>query len=185
MNTGKRTMTRTFVATIVVALIAGVTIIGLAAQQGPPPDRPGGLVGPGGQGPGHLMARGGFGRGLRAATFNMMLRGLRALDLTEAQRDQVKNALQSHKDEFKAIAREMIAARGALGDAVTADTVDDTAIKAASAKVAELELQSALLRAKVHGEVFAQLTPEQQRKAKTMREQAKGRITALLQRLLE
>ena len=185
MNTGKRTMTRTFVATIVVALIAGVTIIGLAAQQGPPPDRPGGLVGPGGQGPGHLMARGGFGRGLRAATFNMMLRGLRALDLTEAQRDQVKNALQSHKDEFKAIAREMIAARGALRDAVTADTVDDTAIKAASAKVAELELQSALLRAKVHGEVFAQLTPEQQRKAKTMRAQAKGRITALLQRLLE
>jgi Spy/CpxP family protein refolding chaperone len=170
---------------MVVALIAGVTIIGLAAQQGPPPDRPGGLVGPGGQGPGDLMALGGFGRGLRAATFNMMLRGLRALDLTEAQRDQVKNALQSHKDEFKTIAREMIAARGALGDAATADTIDEDAIRAASGRVAEVELSAALLRARVHAEVFALLTPEQQQKAKAMREKAKGRITALLQHLLE
>ena len=185
MNTRNRTMTRTVVATIGVALIAVLTMIGVTAQQGPPPDRTGGLVGPGGQGPGHLMALGGFGRGLRAATFNMMLRGLRALDLTEAQRDQAKNALQSHKDEFKAIAREMIAARGALGDAVTADTIDQDAIRAASGRVAEVELSAALLRARVHAEVFALLTPEQQQKAKAMREKAKGHITALLQRLLE
>jgi Spy/CpxP family protein refolding chaperone len=93
--------------------------------------------------------------------------------------------MQSHRDEFKAIARDAIAARSALGDAVTADTIDQNAIRALSAKVAEVELSAALLRARVHAEVFALLTPEQQQKAKELRENAKGRIKGAIARRLE
>jgi protein CpxP len=84
--------------------------------------------------------------------------------------------VQSHRDAFKAIADRAIAAREALGDAVTADTFDESAIRAKAGEVAAVELDVALLRAKVYAEVFALLTPEQQAKAKQLRAEGKGRI---------
>jgi len=68
---------------------------------------------------------------------------------------------------------------------VTADTVDDAAIKAAAARVAEVEVRAALLRATVHRDVFGLLTPEQQQKAKTMRNDAKARVRKAIDRVLE
>jgi Spy/CpxP family protein refolding chaperone len=167
---------RSVAATVAAALVIGVAAVGLAAQQTPPRASGNGQ---------YQMGPGGVGLRMHQAMRRMFLKGVRALDLTADQKAQIKTTLQGHREEFKAIARDMAAARLALNDAVTADTVDDAAIKAASARVAEVNVRAALLRANVHREVFGLLTPDQQQKAKTMRESAKTRVRKAIDRALE
>ena len=158
------------------ALVIGLAVVGLSAQQ---PARGGARNGQYG------MGAGAFGLKLHAAMRGMFLKGVKALDLTAEQKTQIRTAMQGHREEFKAIARDMAGARGALNDTVTADTIDDAAIKAASARVAEVEARAALLRANVHRELFGLLTPEQQQKAKAMRAQTKARVRKAIDRALE
>lgn len=147
-----------------------------AAQKAPPP--------PQGQGP-CQMGMGPMQRGRGGPLGPMVMRGLRELNLTEEQRGQLKSVMDSHKDEFKAIGKRMMAAREALGDLVTSDAADETAIRDQAAAIAVVEGDAALLRAKVHTEVFALLTPDQREKAKAMRGQAKGRLKQIVSRVLQ
>jgi Spy/CpxP family protein refolding chaperone len=151
------------------ALVTGTGVAVTAArEQGPRGFM--GQIGPGGpgRGPG---GPGGF------------VPGLRALDLTETQREQVKAAMESHKAEFEAQATKMQAARQALDAVVTADTLDEAAIRQKSADVAVVEADGAVLRAKVHTEVWALLTPEQQQKAKTLQAQRESRRGQIRERV--
>ena len=116
-----------------------------------------------------------MGRGGRGPMGGMIMHGILQLNLTDAQKEQLKTLTESHKDEFKTIADNMMAKRGQLGDLVTADTIDEAAIRAKSAEIAAVEADAAVLRAKVHAQVFALLTPEQQAKAKQLRADGKGR----------
>jgi Spy/CpxP family protein refolding chaperone len=162
---------RAGVAAIVVAVMVGAAAAGVAAQQASPTrqgDRP-------------SLAGRWFGVGPRAMAVGL---ALRALDLTEAQRDSIAGVMQAHRDEFKDIARAAMGARRALDDAVTAETTDPEVIRAAAARVAEADLAAALLRAKVHAEVFAVLTAEQRLKATTMREKAWSRVARAIERRL-
>jgi Spy/CpxP family protein refolding chaperone len=158
------------------ALVVGVAVVGLSAQQ---PARGGARNGQSGMGPGA------FGLRVHAAMRGMFLKGVQALELTAEQKTQLRAAMKGHRDEFKAIAREMAGAQSALNDAVTADAVDEAAIKAASARVAEVDVRAALLRANVHREMFGLLTPEQQQKAKALRDGAKARIRKAIDQFLE
>lgn len=182
--------------TFAIAVVGGIALATLAAQQGPLPGGPGrggfmGRGGPGqgggfGLGPGGGFRQGrGIGRGGGGPLGPMVMRGLRELDLTEDQRGQLKGVMDSHKAEFKAIGERMMAAREALGDLVTSDAADETAIRAKAAAIAVVEGDAAVLRARVRAEVFALLTPEQQEKAKAMRGQAKGRIKQIVSRVLQ
>lgn len=119
--------------------------------------------GPGWGGP--EMARGGPAMGVG--------RGLGQLGLTAEQREQVKAIRQAHQDEFKALADRGLPARRALADAIAAG--DEAAIRKASADLASVQTDRALLAAKVHEEIFKILTPEQQQKAKELRETAQQR----------
>jgi len=157
------------------ALVIGVAVVGLSAQQPLGRGTGGGEFGRG---------AGAFGLRIHAAMRGMFLRGVRALELTDDQKAQIRIALKGHREDFRSIAQDMVAAKSALNDAVTADTVDEAAIRAASAKVADVEVRAALLRATVHRDVFGLLSPDQQQKAKTMRENAKARIRAAVDRAL-
>jgi protein CpxP len=101
---------------------------------------------------------------------------LRALDLTEAQREQVKQVMQSHQTEFKEIGDRLRTARQALDAAVTADTLDEQAVRARATEAAAIEGDAAVLRAKVHQEVYGLLTSEQQTRAKELKAQAEQRM---------
>ena len=171
---------------IAVVFVAAIAVVSLGAQQGPPQGRgrgmgpgqgmgPGGMGGPG-SGRGFGMMRGPMGPGGRGPMGQMLMHGLGQLNLTDAQKEQIKAAMESHKDEFKAIADRMIASREALGDTVTAGGFDEAAIRAKAAEVAAVEADAAVLRAKVHAQVFALLTPEQQARANQLRAEAKDRI---------
>ncbi len=158
---------------------AGVTVT-LARDQDPQrPSGFGGQMSPGGpsgrgmRGPGRPGGPGGPGG---------IIQGLRALDLSETQREQVQAAMASHRAEFEAQAKKLGTARKALHDTMTAETFDEAAIRQMSAEVAAVEADGAVLQAKVHGEVWALLTPEQQQKARQLRTQMEQRIGQMRER---
>lgn len=158
-------MTRTWkIATGValgVALLAGTGAAVVAArEQGP---GPGGAMGrrggPGG--PGGPMG---------------ILPGLRGLDLSASQREQITTAMDAHKAEFEAQFQKAGTARKALNDAVVAETFDEGTIRQKAADLAIVEADGAVLRARVHSEVWALLTAEQQTKARAQMAQRADQV---------
>jgi Spy/CpxP family protein refolding chaperone len=91
--------------------------------------------------------------------------GLRALDLTDAQREQVRGIEQSHRDERRQLAERLRTAHVGLQEVVQATSFDEAAIRSRSAEVAAVQADMAVLRARIRGEVWAILTPEQQQTA--------------------
>jgi periplasmic protein CpxP/Spy len=164
-----KTLLRVTVVASVLA-VSGVALTTMYAQDGPPPAGParqrmgpGGPGGPGfGPGPGGPLGDLGF--------------QLRGLELTDAQREQVRGVMQSHDAAFKEIGERMRTARQALDGVVTADTVDEAGIRAKAAEVAAVDADAAVLRARVHQEVFSLLTAEQQAKARELRAQMQERM---------
>lgn len=140
---------RVLIAAGIVAAVAGGAV---ALAQAPAPG------GPGVHGPGR-GGRGGPGADV----------GLRGVDLTDAQRDQVRAIHESHRSEFDAARTKLRDAHRAFAEATGAATIDEAAIRARSAEVAAAMADEAILRAKVRAEVFAILTPEQQQKANEVR----------------
>jgi Spy/CpxP family protein refolding chaperone len=130
-----------------------------------PPFR-GGRMGPGGPGP-----VGGPGGPMG------MLRMLGPqLNLTDAQRDQIKAIADVHKEEWKALADRERAAHTALDVAIAADTVNEAAIRQKSADASAVDADVAVARAHAHAEVFQILTADQKTQLKTMqgRRQRRG-----------
>lgn len=152
------------------AVIVGVLLAG-SSTAAQPPGRGGWGLGPG-PGRGMMGPGGPFGLGF----------ALGRLDVTDAQRQQIRTIVQSHRQEFQALAERRRTAQHALQAAITADPLDEAAIRSASAALAEVQADDAVLRAKVHREVFAVLTPEQQAKAKALREEAQKRAEQRRQR---
>jgi Spy/CpxP family protein refolding chaperone len=101
---------------------------------------------------------------------------LRELDLTDAQHQQVRTIMESHRDEQKAVGDRMQAARKALHEAIAADAFNEAAIRAAAVEIGAAEGDAAVLQAKIHGEVIAILTPEQVKKAKELRAEMENRM---------
>jgi Spy/CpxP family protein refolding chaperone len=97
----------------------------------------------------------------------------RQLDLTSAQRDQIRAVADSHRDEWKALADRARTAHQALMDAVTADSgVDEGLIRQKSADVAAIEADMAVARAHAFAEVSQILTADQKAKLKDLKAQA-------------
>jgi protein CpxP len=162
---------------VITAAIGFATTVQLAARnsQGGGQDP---AVQGGGRGPG-MMGRGMMGPGgpgMRGGPGGMFGLPLRELDLTDAQREQVKAIMASHRDEQKAAGDKMMAARKALHEAIAAETFNEAAIRAAAGEVGAAEADAAVLQAKIHGEVFAILTPEQVKKAKELRSEMENRM---------
>src|SRR5262249_19952121 len=104
-------MKRVVIAAALAAALAGGSALAIAQ----PPQGGPGMHGPGGP-------RGGPGG-------PMMDFGLRGIDLTDAQKEQVKTIMDSHKSEFDQIRTRMRDAQRAFGDATQADTIDEAAIR--------------------------------------------------------
>jgi periplasmic protein CpxP/Spy len=135
----------------------------------------------GGRRGGHHFGRG-FGPGGPGGPGGLPLR---QLDLTDAQREQVKGIFDSHKDEFRAIGERMKTARQAQAAAIETQPIDEAAIRAKAADLAAVEADAAVLRAKVQAAVFQVLTPEQQEKAKTLKAEREKRRAEMRERFQE
>ena len=167
-----------------VAAMVTTAFVHAQAQDGagaaPPTHERRGPGGPGGPG-GFTGGPGGFGRG----GFGGPMALLRQLDLTDEQRAQVRQVMESHRDEQRAIGERVMAAHRAQEDAVTAPQFDEQVIRTKSAELAAVEADAAVLQAKVHSEVFALLTPEQQAKAAELKAQRQAQAQQFRERMKE
>jgi periplasmic protein CpxP/Spy len=110
----------------------------------------------GGRGFGHPgMGRGGF--------------PLAQLDLTDAQREQVRTAMQRHGEDMKTIGQRLREAHQAQRAAVESVPVNEALIRSTSQALATAQTDMALLQARIHNEVWNLLTPDQQAKAKELK----------------
>jgi Spy/CpxP family protein refolding chaperone len=128
-------------------------------------------------GPGPFMGRGRGGPGGpmgMLGPLGPMIMG--RLNLTDAQRDQVKSVVQAHSSDMKAVGDRAFAARKTLEAVISADTVDESAIRARSADVATIEADMAVMRAQIRAEIWQILTPDQQQQAKTMQAEMEQRM---------
>jgi len=178
----------------VAAGAAAVMVLGLASagtqaarQQGDRPQvqRPAGpgggfgrgmmgappMGGPGLGGPGMRGGRGGPGGPL-----GILGPAARALELTDAQREQIRGVMEPHKAAFESLGPKRAEARKALHDAITADVLDEAAIRSQAAALAVIEADEAVLRATIHAGVVKVLTAEQQEKLKALRAEGEKRM---------
>jgi len=101
---------------------------------------------------------------------------LGALNLTDTQKGQVKSILDSHRDEMQSLGDKSRTAHQALDAAITADSIDESAIRARAADVGAVDADMAVLRAHIRAEVWQILTPEQQSQAKQMQADMQQRM---------
>lgn len=109
--------------------------------------------------------------------------GLRHLDLSDAQQEQVRGILQSNEAAFRDVGERLRTAQQNLQEAIAAPSFDETAIRARSAEVAVVQADAAVLRGKVHGEVWSILTAEQQQKAAELKAKIAERVEQRRQRM--
>jgi Spy/CpxP family protein refolding chaperone len=85
------------------------------------------------------------------------------LNLTDAQRAQIKTVLAGEKDSLKPLLGQLHDARKNLREAIQSGGANETAVRAASAKVAAVEGDLAVERMKIYGKISPILTDEQRR----------------------
>jgi Spy/CpxP family protein refolding chaperone len=145
--------------TVSAGLITGLlaTIVLTAADPRPdatprpaaPADRqPGGPGGAGGFG-GRGDAGGGPGRIFRGAT------------LTDAQRELLREAWQTHGDEMRKLAERLRTAEKELMQAILAEKQDEKGVREKADAVAKLQTEQTLLLAKLFAPIVPTLTAEQ------------------------
>ena len=146
------------------ALLASVLAGGITFAQGQGPGRRGagglgGFGGPGRGGPGGPGEPGGPG-GLP----------LRALNLSEAQQDQIKQLTEQYRAQNQNVGEQLRTALEAQRKAVDTLPVDEGLIRSTTQALVEAQTEMAVQQARLHGEIFALLTPDQQ--AQVMKLQA-------------
>ena len=147
----------------IVAVMAGGAVA-IFAQGGP--GRGAGALGPGGPG----------GRGF-AAGF-----ALGQLDLSDAQKQQVRDIMQRHRQQSQPVMDRLQQAMQAQRAAINAVPVNEQAVRQAAAALAAVQADMAVDQARMHADIFSILTVEQQEKAKQLEAQGQARAQERRQR---
>jgi protein CpxP len=135
---------------LVATLVAGTS----AFAQGP------------GRGPGHRGGRAG-GAGLPLAQ----------LELTDQQRQQVRDIHERSRDATQPLNERLQQARLAQQQAIEASPVDEARIRAAAQELADAQTELAVHRAKLRAEVFEVLTPAQREQAAKLSADRRARMS--------
>jgi len=134
-------------AVAVVTLLAG----GLVSAQGP---RGGGPGGPGARG---------FGLPLRE------------LQLTDAQKEQVRQIRSRHQAQMREAMTRLETARRTQRKAVETVPADEAQITSLTQDMVQAEVDAAIQTSRLNSEIWTVLTPDQQSQLKTLREQRQAR----------
>jgi protein CpxP len=144
------------------AIVAAVVAVGAAAHaQGPGPDGPRG----------------------RFRHFGPVDLPLRALELTDAQRQQVREITEKHRANLQTAGQQLRQAFAAQRAAIEKTPVDQAAIKSASDGLATAHAAMGVERAQIRSEVLSILTPEQQEKLKQLQAERETRMKERQDRL--
>jgi Spy/CpxP family protein refolding chaperone len=102
--------------------------------------------------------------------------GLRALDLTDAQRQQVRQMMEQHREQNRALFERVRKAEAARQQAVEAIPVNEAQIRSAMQELGEAQTEMAIQQARLNSEIQTLLTPEQQKKAQELRAAREARM---------
>ena len=165
----KMTMRR-WLAPAVVMIALGTLVVADAASAQPPGGR--------GSRAGRMGRSGG-------PPLGGQLMHLRALDLSEAQQEQIRSIHEQSGEATRAVDKQVRVARQALQDAVTADVVNEAAIRVVASELGIAEGDAAVHRAYLHAQVWQMLTPEQQVAARAAEAEMQRRRGQRQQRMKE
>jgi protein CpxP len=101
-------------------------------------------------------------------------RMLRALNLTDAQKQQARGIFQQAKQSAKPLGQQLRTNRQALAEAVKANNV--SLIQSLSREQGNLRGQLLAVRSEAMAKVYATLTPEQKAKADELRQNTRERM---------
>ena len=146
------------------SVTAGLLVTGAVYAQGPRPGAPGRGGTPG------------IGRGMAGLP-------LGSLNLTQAQRDLVRDIRERHREDARQFESRLRAAQEAQRAAVTAIPMDEAPIRATTLALAEVQAELAIRQARVQNEIFAVLTPEQQEQVRNARAERAARATERAERV--
>ena len=138
-------------------VVAGLLATGVVFAQGP---RAGG---PGGRGTRGPLGPGGLGLALGR------------LNLSEAQRTQVGEIRDRHRDEMQHALTRLAAAREAQRAAVEAIPADEAQITSATGDMTQAEVDVAIQASRLNTEVWSVLTPAQREQVTKMRAERQAR----------
>jgi Spy/CpxP family protein refolding chaperone len=116
-----------------------------------------------------------LGMGMRMGSPVGMGLPLARLNLTGAQRQQIRAIVQQHRTDIQPLAQRARAARAGLLTAEAADPLDDNAVRAKAVELAAIQGDLAVARAHLRADVLQVLTPEQQQKVRERGAQVPGR----------
>jgi len=119
---------------------------------------------------GMVMARGGHGGG-----GDRQLRMLWNLDLSTEQKAAIGQLLPAYREEKDALRDKMHAARETMHTLMTAEALDENAVREASRAMAPIMEDMAVLRARFVFDLKDILSPEQVQQMQKRREDAMGR----------
>jgi Spy/CpxP family protein refolding chaperone len=150
------------VATLVGVMLILAAVVGFAQsgpQEGPPRGGPRGErgFGPRGGGPGGPIPF------------------LRDLNLTDAQKAQVKQLVDNFEASTKELHEKMRSLRGGEMDALKDGSFDEAAVRSAAQARASIEVELEVARARMMSQVYAVLTAEQKAKLAERRQQFEQR----------
>jgi protein CpxP len=98
----------------------------------------------------------------------------RQLGLSPQQQQQIKDIFTRNRSQAEPLVKQLRAEHRALRSLIHGDTFDEAAIRAQSAKIAAVQADLTVQRARTAQEVRKLLTPEQVKKFKELREHQKG-----------
>jgi Spy/CpxP family protein refolding chaperone len=150
------------------AVVAVSLVTSTAFAQGPRAEGPGRLGGP--RGPARGVAGG---------------LALRALGLSEAQQQQIREIRGRYRDEVRTAGVQVRTALSAQRSAVDAIPLNEGAIRATVQELAAAQAEAAIVEAHIHNEVWAVLTPAQQEQATRLRAQRGNRVQQRRQQIGE
>jgi Spy/CpxP family protein refolding chaperone len=102
------------------------------------------------------------------------------LNLTEAQRNEIRGLREAQRTEAQALREKMRAARQQLQQAMRADAPDEAAIRSAAEALGALQADQAVQQSRARSQFMKVLTPEQQAQMK----QARARTAERAQRAM-
>lgn len=108
--------------------------------------------------------------------YKRVLKGLQQLKLTTDQKKKVKESLEKYHPQISPLVRSLFDERRTLRGLIRDEKFDEKAIRDQVAKIAGVEADIAVFRAKVSQELRASLTPEQQEKLKKIKVRADKRF---------
>lgn len=117
----------------------------------------------------------GFGRGGHFPGRHFSGRMMQQLNLSDAQKEQMKQIRQSHSERTKALRAELRAKRVELRKANQGDTFNEALARQQLTEIAGIEAQLMGEQFKLRQEMGAVLTPEQKTQLDQMREQFKSK----------